>query len=180
MTHDPVEPRKPLTSKQRHPTIDRICELLDYDPETGLFTWRVPRLIGKGMRTLKPGSVAGTLRKGYILIGIDGTQYSAHRIAWLITHGEWPACDIDHINHDRKDNRIANLRTATRGQNLANSSPRTDNTNGTPGVWYWAARRKWKAFYQGRTLGYFVDRDDAVAAYKQAKETAYGKFGRCQ
>ena len=164
MTHDPyrVEPRKP--------SIERVNELLAYEPETGVFRWKVARLIGKGMQKLPPGSVAGTMRKGYVLIGIDGVQYSAHRLAWLVSCGEWPSEDIDHINRQPNDNRIANLRKASRTLNLLNTTKRSDNTNGTRGVWYWAKRKKWKAYICGKTIGYFDTQEDAAAAYDEARK----------
>lgn len=160
------------------PNRDRVMELLSYCSDTGLFYWRVDRLTGKGMRKIKTGSIAGTTRKGYTLIGIDGVQYSAHRLAWLVVYDDWPLCDLDHINRVRTDNRISNLRSATRSQNLANSSLRSDNTTGSKGIWYWAARKKWKAYLRGRTLGYFHSKDEALAAYDAAAKREFGPFAR--
>ena len=84
---------------------DSVRDVLSYDPETGVFTWI------DNYHKSKIGTVAGSLQKslGYIKIGINGTYFSAHRLAWFFVHGEQPYI-IDHINHDRADNRIANLR----------------------------------------------------------------------
>jgi len=87
------------------PIPDSILDVLDYDPETGLFTWI------DNYHASKIGTVAGAVQKnlGYIKIRHKGQAYGAHRLAWFFVHGEQPYI-IDHINHDRADNRIANLR----------------------------------------------------------------------
>lgn len=83
---------------------DSVRDVLDYDPDTGLFTWIA------NYHASKVGTVAGTKgRLGYIVIRCSGVPYFAHRLAWYFVHGEQPYI-IDHINHDRSDNRIANLR----------------------------------------------------------------------
>jgi hypothetical protein len=100
------------------PSIERVKSLLNYDPDTGIFTWKVAR----GRVTV--GSVAGQInqRWRYRTITIDKNKYYAHRLAWYITTGEDPGeLDIDHINHDRDDNRIDNLRLTTRSENCLNN-----------------------------------------------------------
>ena len=99
-------------------TAERLRELLDYDPETGLFTWRV---------TVNNRAWAGTVadainHAGYNYIGIEGQRYLAHRLAWLYVHGNWPSKEIDHINRVRSDNRFCNLREATRALNARNKA----------------------------------------------------------
>lgn len=85
-------------------TVERLRELLDYDPETGVFRWKEPR------RKCRVGEVAGSLRKdGYVKIQVDGRFYQAHRLAWLCVYGVWPSA-IDHIDGNRANNAIANLR----------------------------------------------------------------------
>jgi hypothetical protein len=97
-------------------TQNRLKQLLDYQPETGQFTWRVARA---GLA--KAGSVAGaTKTQGYRQIMVDGTMYLAHRLAWLYVHGHFPVKMLDHVNRQSWDNRIANLREATHKQNREN------------------------------------------------------------
>ena len=96
-------------------TAELLRQIMHYDPETGIFTWKVQ----KGRR-VKPGDRSGCPDSlGYLMIIIDRHAYKAHRLAWLYMTGEWPQ-EIDHINCDRSDNRWANLRLATRSQNGAN------------------------------------------------------------
>jgi len=96
-------------------TAERLRELLNYDPDTGVFTWRVR--MGRG----RPGTVAGCVAsKGYWRIIIDHSIYWAHRLAWFYVHGTWPAHDIDHLNGSRVDNRISNLRDVPRRVNAEN------------------------------------------------------------
>lgn len=118
-------------------TATRLRELLHYDPETGLFTWKVAR---QGTRA---GAFAGALNHGYLRITIDWRHYPAHRLAWLYMTGEWPADLIDHINLVSDDNRFVNLRQATRAQNMHNSARPRTNTSGVKGVSRYAGR--WKA-----------------------------------
>lgn len=108
-----------------------LRDRLHYSPESGVFTWRR----GAGARA-KAGAVAGTrTEQGYIRIGIDGRYYRAHRLAWLYVHGSWPVEQIDHINGDRADNRIANLREVTAAGNRQNQGvARCDSETGLLGV----------------------------------------------
>jgi len=104
-----------------------LKKLLNYDENTGIFTRRIS-LHGK----VKVGDIAGTIANdGYCHIRVDSKRYQAHRLAWLYVHGEWPTNQIDHINGIRNDNRIANLREATRSENQQNR--KTSNYNSTSG-----------------------------------------------
>lgn len=94
-------------------TAERVREVLDYDPLTGEFTWKV-----KPNQSVKVGTRAGTLTpNGYIRIKVDGWRFMEHRLVWLYVHGHWPTAEIDHINGERADNRISNLREADRVAN---------------------------------------------------------------
>ncbi len=96
-------------------TAERLRELLTYDPETGHFRW----VFTKGCRA--GGQIAGTVRRdGYLCIAVDGRKHKAHRLAWFYMHGRWPHPEIDHINRSKLDNRLCNLREATRVENNAN------------------------------------------------------------
>lgn len=146
----------------------RLKELLHYDPDTGVFTNIKAR---KGIRV---GDVSGTTdRHGYKVIYIDRRQYKAHRLAWLYVNGEFPPEQIDHINRDREDNRICNLRCATRTENNQNLSVSSRNTSGHIGVSWCARLQKWHARIMANRkyihIGYFNEIVDAIAARESAK-----------
>jgi len=143
-------------------TQERLKELLHYDPETGVFTWLVNRGSAKaGMPT------SGTNRPGYVRVRVDGELYYAHRLAFLYMTGSFPdkGLHTDHINRDRSDNRWENLRCVTRSINFHNS--------GAAGCSFHKAANKWQAAImvnKERTyLGLFDTKEEAVAAYRQAK-----------
>jgi hypothetical protein len=147
----------------------RLKELLEYNPENGLLIWVTQR--GKGV---KKGSVAGTKQNGYIQIKIDGKLYKAHRLAWLYVYKEFPENEIDHINEIKDDNRIVNLRLATKRQNMQNiSNPRADNKSGYLGVCWHNRYKKWYAQIsinnKKKYLGYFNTAEEASKAYIKAK-----------
>lgn len=158
------------------PVKDQISEAdlktaLDYDEATGIFTWKAPT----GRRT-RIGDVAGAItEKGYRVIGVKGKVYFAHRLAWLYVHGKWPTEFLDHINGDRADNRIANLREADRalnGQNLKQATAQ-NQSSGFLGVSKVKTKKKWRAMidYQGLkiSLGYFETPELAHQAYLMVK-----------
>lgn len=159
-------------------TAERARELLDYFPETGEFRWKV----GRGGRA--SGSIAGHVDlDGYRRIRIEGALYLAHRLAWLIAHGSWPTLEIDHRNVVPGDDRIDNLREATRAQNHQNIGLRSDNTSGFKGVSFDRINRKWVARIRvpaGRykNLGRFPTPDEAHEAYIDAARDLYGEFAR--
>lgn len=146
---------------------DRLKQLLTYDPETGLFTWRVN---GKG-RFQRAGAIAGSLKEtGYIKICADCKTYRAHRLAWFYIHGVWPPHEIDHVNRDKTDNRISNLRLATHAENCQNMPLRRNNKHGVAGITFHTGKRKkrWQAkiIANGATkyLGYYHTIEEAKAA----------------
>ena len=97
---------------------ERLCELLDYCPETGIFTWKVDR-----KRLAKAGTVAGSTNgRGYRQISVDGKLYLAHRLAWFYCFQEWPAKVIDHINGIKDDNRLDNLQDVSQNKNVSKAN----------------------------------------------------------
>ena len=162
-------------------TADQLRAVLDYRPDLGLFFWRDRPDIRPSANAGKRGTQAGTPRKnGYIGICINGRQYFAHRLAWLYVHGHWPAAEIDHINEVRADNRIANLREASHGQNNTRSRARADNKSGALGVF--RCGYKWQAqiMHEGVKyhLGVYETIEEAKAARDKAARRLHGKFAR--
>ena len=163
-------------------TAQRLREVLDYSPETGAFRWRIDT--GKRRRV---GNVAGHAAKGgandgYVFIRIDRRLYRAHRLAWLYVHGVWPEHEIDHRDLNRANNRIGNLRPATRQQNAANSPLQRNNTSGRKGVRWWSAREKWRAeihlLGRSKHLGLYATFEEAVEARRNAEVLHFGQFAR--
>jgi len=148
----------------------RLLQLLSYCPDTGAFK----RLVRTSNR-VNVGDIAGNkMSTGYWAICVDGRQYLAHRLAWFYVHGFWPSDQIDHINGIRGDNRIANLREATRAQNQQNfRRARSDSSSGIIGVRADRKRGKWIAEIQvngaRKFLGRYQRKEDACSAYAAAK-----------
>ena len=151
---------------------EQLKELLHYDPETGVFKWK----IASAMR-IKIGDVAGTLDdKGYIIITVFNKRYRAHRLAWLYTHGKFPENHMDHINGLRNDNRIINLRAVTQAENNRNYSAYKNNTSGYIGVSWETGKNKWKVSITGVNYGSFKSKSDAIAKAKEVyKELGFHK-----
>lgn len=148
------------------PTQARLTEVLAYDEATGVFVWRKKR----GRQAA--GSVAGSPHNaGYWSIRVDGRPFLAHRLAWLYVRGDWPT-EIDHINGDRSDNRIANLRQVTRQQNCRNAAMRSHNKTGVNGVAYYPRHRRFRVIMsvdgKSRYLGSFKTLEEATAVRKSA------------
>jgi hypothetical protein len=151
-------------------TAERVREMFHYDPETGVFTRRV------SVANVKAGTPAGRLNKndGYIQLMLDYKKYRAHRLIWLYVYGEWPTHTIDHINGDRSDNRIANLRDVDCATNNQNKHrPGTRNTSGFLGATFCNTKGKWRAqITVGRRLkflGHHATPELAHEAYVAAK-----------
>nr|DAL40962.1 MAG TPA_asm: endonuclease [Caudoviricetes sp.] len=158
--------------------ISEIRERLSYDPETGLFTWV------KSARSGFVGRRAGCFDAitGYIRIAIAGKVRYAHRVAWAYVYGRWPDKEIDHINCDRTDNRLANLRLADCIANSWNRQRTGKNLSGFKGVSFNSRRGTWragiKAHGKSYNLGDYSTREDAHAAYVAAAERLHGDFAR--
>lgn len=143
-------------------------ELLSYDPESGILTWRVSR--GR----VSAGHVAGyAAHNGYSGIRIDGRCYYAHRVIFAWMTGRSPEF-VDHINGARSDNRWVNLREVTRSENGMNMKVPSTNKSGVIGVFWNKGKGKWTAKIkrQQRTtnLGHFERLSDAVSARREAEK----------
>lgn len=150
-------------------TVARLRELLHYNPQTGMFTRLKPR------GPAKAGDQCTALNdSGYVLICCDYRHYRAHRLAWLYTHGVLPSSEIDHINGVRSDNRLANLRLATKNLNMQNiHKPKINNKSGFLGVWKQTLADSYQASImvngKSKYLGTFPTAEAASIAYAEAK-----------
>lgn len=175
--------------KKALPDVSYLRQRLDYDPATGIFIWRArpaeqfpDAAHGHTWNTRYAGKSAGSMNNsGYLKIGIDDEQFLAHRIAWLMFHGSSVPHDIDHVDGNRTNNRIANLRAATRAENLANMRRLKTNT-GIKGVYFDAKRQKFQAHitvsYRQHNLGRFDTLEEAITARREAAMRLHGSFAR--
>lgn len=172
---------------------EMLRRLLRYEPETGKLYWlrrcedlfdategRAVQHLAKWWNSRFAGQEALTARSHYE--GghgkIFGKLYYASRVAWTLAHGSWPDGDIDHINGDRNDNRIVNLRVVTHAQNMGNKKLYRTNTSGVPGVTWHRGKQRWQAFIRSgvnrRHLGSFANVEDAIAARRDAQRADTG------
>ena len=170
------------------PSIIYLRECLDYNPDTGEFRWRErPRehfhreWACKWWNGRYAGKLAGNTKpEGYRTIAIARTQYYEHRFAWLFVHGE-PVPDIlDHVDGNPGDNRISNLRAATKGDNNINAKVRSDSRTGIKGVYPHHRKFGVGIWHEGkhRYLGLFDTLEEATAIRRQAEERLQGEFAR--
>lgn len=157
---------------------ERVGELLSYDPEAGVFTWKEGR-----PNQVSAGDTAGyTRRDGYMILVVDRKCYLAHRVAWLLAHGKWPAAMIDHIDGNPANNRLSNLREATCAQNMMNMALSPKNTSGVKGVSWDTKYKKYQAYitvaHRKKSLGYFVEKRDAMNARREAEAHYFGEYAR--
>lgn len=156
------------TSSTSDISLERVKQLFHYDPDTGVFINIFPRkkaaLMGQ----------AGYLRPdGYIEISFDYTRVSAHRLAWFYMYGVWPEDQLDHIDRNRSNNAIRNLRPATNKQNMENANVQRNNTSGFRGVSKAETKGKWCAYIKHNgvkiSLGTFDSIEGALSARKAAE-----------
>jgi hypothetical protein len=157
-------------------TQKKLREILDYDPKTGLFRWRVRR------SNSQVTTAAGTINsEGYRRIQIDGTLYAASNLAWLYMTGTWPTDQTDHRNLHPSDDRFDNLREATQTQNKANSGVYRNNKLGVKGVrLHRNGRFEARLRVNGKLqyLGCYRTLDEAKAVYDAAAKREFGDFAR--
>jgi len=161
-----------------------LKESVDYDPDTGIFHWKKERPLNHffselyckawssrfGGKELKAGD------QGYVYVQLNyhgrKKRVRAHRLAWAFVHGTWPENQIDHINGDRADNRIVNLRVVTNAENGRNRKLSKNNSSGYNGIYKTKRNNSWhvEIHYNKRRifLGQFEKLEDAVRARKEA------------
>ena len=156
--------------KSTNISADEVKSRFNYCKDSGLIFWADGRRKGKQAFTY-------TSKRGYHVTTFRGkggeTTLAAHRVAWALHHGNWPSGQIDHINGDKTDNRICNLRDVVNAENARNSAMKSNNTSGVSGVYLHKQTGKWcaqiNAFGKTVGLGLFVEKRDAVIARKAAE-----------
>jgi hypothetical protein len=158
-------------------TAERLRYLLHYDPDSGIFRWRVST-----SNRAPVGSLAGTMSRGYCLINIDGIKYVASNLAWLYVTGEWPTTGIDHRDQDSTNDKWENLRLADQSQNCANSRTHSNNTSGYRGVSWNKKRQKWRAYIAFNQRQYECGFFDSIEEASEARDAKaiilHGEFAR--
>jgi hypothetical protein len=173
-------------NKTTLPSIEFLRQALRHDPESGLLYWR-PRTadmfdakqLGNERSALAwnrrhAGKAADQVSSNdYFTVQLKTRKYMAHRVVWAMHNGAWPDGEIDHINHNRQDNRIQNLRVVSRLENCHNLSKRHDNTTGVTGVYWDKNHEKWYAQIRlgskTKHLGRYHDKSEAIAARRAAE-----------
>ena len=154
--------------------INHLKEWLSYDPATGVFTWR------KYRRNIKLGDVAGCInQKGYLYIGFQGKLYRANRLAWFYVHGVMPKGQVDHIDGDKLNNRISNLRDVDGFVNQQNRKGGNKNASSKYlGVSFHKQSKKWLAqiwFRKHKYIGLYDTEEEAHQAYLAEKSVLEGR-----
>lgn len=175
-----IRVRKPRVSKR--PTAERVRQLFNYDPVTGILSWK------EGLSHRSAGKIVGggLLKDGYHRVSVDDSSWSQHRIIWLYVHGFWPPSEIDHVNGIRTDNRIVNLRMANRSQNASNARKPKTNTSGYKGVGLHKhhGKYRWRAAIsingKQKTLGHRDCPFEAYQLYCAAAVKYKGEFARVE
>lgn len=178
------------------PMPEVLRQLLRYEPETGKLFWkeRPPSMFTDGKYSAARNAAAWNSRYadaeafttvdnyGYRQGAIFNRHHRAHRVTWALVYGVWPTLEVDHINGVKTDNRLANLREASKSENGRNREMRADNTSGFKGVIWDRSRDRWRAkiTLHGRCvdLGYFNSKTDAARAYDTAALARHGEFAR--
>lgn len=172
-------------ANKRDFTPEKLRQLLRYEPDTGKLYWRQrtpatftvpnPEATCQGWNKRFSGKEAFThvSTRGYLVSNMARLSFYAHRVVWAIHYGEYPSGQIDHINGDRLDNRIANLRDVTNAENARNMAMSSLNSSGVSGVYLHRQTGKWcaqiRAFGKTIGLGLFSDKADAIIARKAAE-----------
>jgi hypothetical protein len=173
------------TEKIMQPSIDDwVKENLRYDPETGHIWW-IKQNVGSGSRR-NLNRPAGSNSAGYLFVTINFPDYRItlylHRVAWFFYYGVWPKDQVDHINNNRSDNRIVNLREATAFQNQANRKIQMGGSSKYKGVSWFKQSCKWEAYIEVNRkkihLGYYHKEEEAALTYNKAALERFGEFAK--
>jgi hypothetical protein len=157
---------RPLPFSQEY-----LKQRFDYDPSTGRLVWR-------SAKSTVRGKEAGTIApSGYRLVSLGNRAWVAHRLIWVIVHGIGPDGEIDHVNGNRSDNRIENLRCVSRTDNGRNCAVSKRNTSGVLGVSWYARSRKWLAQIKVDRRQIFLGYFDSLSCAKAARSAADIKYG---
>ena len=156
-------------------TQQQLQQTLNYNPDTGIFTW------ANDSKRVKAGTKAGTItNQGYVRIKILDKVYMAHRLAWLYVYGVMPSEQIDHINHDKANNRIENLREATNQQNQFNKPKSKYSKSNYKGISFHKKSNKWLAQINinkvNTYLGIFDTEEEAALAYQNKSKEIHKEF----
>ncbi len=162
----------------RSMSINELRKAFSYDPLTGLFSWLIST-----NRCIHIGDEAGTTKPdGYVYLYLNNLSFLAHRVAWALHYGCWPAVPLDHRNTTKNDNRIDNFRLASVTENNRNRPKQSNNTSGYKGVTFNKAAQKYHAKIMRDkkciSLGYFNDPIEASIAYKNAAKEYHHEFAR--
>jgi len=172
------------------PPMERLLEAMSFCPLSGNAYWKqrpehhFPKGWSSTWNKRYSGKKAGTISAyQYLRCAFDKSVYPIHRLMWYVHNGGIPAgYEIDHINGNRQDNRLKNLRLVTDHQNAMNKGMSKRNTSGITGVYWHVTRKKWMAKIRVNdkllSLGQYSKKDEAISARKQAEETYFGKFKR--
>ena len=163
-----------------HPSQEQLHELFDYreDNISQPLVWKI-----RPSNSVKIGDVAGSFKiRGYFEIIVGKNSYKLHRFIWIYHYGDIPSgMLVDHIDGNKVNNCIENLRLATPTENLQNSKIRSNNS-GIKGVWWYKSRNRWRARIRicGKEfhVGYFHTKEEAEAAVIAAREKHHGEFAR--
>lgn len=177
-----------MTIPETPETLAYLRECVSYDPESGELTWlERPRSHFKRERDWNAwnarfaGKPAGSVHpKGYLTIGLRPYgSIKAHRVGFALGNGRWPQGLVDHRDRQNSNNRLLNLREATRGQNRVNSKPRKDSASGVKGVRL-LMNGRWRASIcvtgKWKHLGVFDTKEEAARVYRGASIEVHGEF----
>lgn len=157
-------------------TQDLLQALFSYQPDGQLL-----RKVTTNPRAPAHGYSGSPNKAGYLRTRVLGKLYYNHHLVWFLHHGSWPSA-LDHINGNRADNRLENLRICNQQQNMRNATKRADSKTGVKGVGWREDKQKYRAriVVNGKEicLGHFVTLDEARSAVQAARTTHHGEFAR--